>query len=79
MGEQSVVGIVEAERLALQDAQDVHRFTLYERWREPSVDAFVKNQAAKSYRKAYEDKLPALLQSPRTVSVLQYVNEWHRK
>jgi quinol monooxygenase YgiN len=63
-----------------QDAQDAHRFTLYERWREPSVDAFVKHQLeAKNYRKAYEDKLPALLQSPRTVSILQYVKEWHRK
>jgi quinol monooxygenase YgiN len=61
-----------------QDTQDASRFTLYERWREPSVEAFIKNQLeAKRYRKAYEDKLPALLVSPRTASVLSYVEEWH--
>ena len=48
-----------------QDAQDANIFTLYERWSELSVDDFVMNQLAKSYRKAYEEKLPTMLQSPR--------------
>lgn len=62
-----------------QDAQDANRFTLYERWSEPSVEAFIKNQLeAKSYRKAYEEKLPTLLETPRTASVLSYVQEWHQ-
>lgn len=63
-----------------QDTQDNNRFTLYERWREPSVEAFIKNQfEAKSYRKAYEEKLPSLLMSPRTTSVLNTLEEWHQQ
>jgi quinol monooxygenase YgiN len=62
-----------------QDAEDANRFTLYERWREPSVEAFVQNQLqAKSYRQSYEEKLPTLLDRPRTATVLKYVKEWHR-
>jgi len=62
-----------------QDTHDVNKFTLYERWRELSMEAFIQNQLkAKSYRKAYEEKLPTLLEAPRTVSVLSYVREWHR-
>lgn len=62
-----------------QDTQDTNRFTLYERWREPSIEAFVQNQLeAKSYRKAYEEKLPDWLEVPRTVSVLSYIKEWHQ-
>jgi quinol monooxygenase YgiN len=62
----------------LQDLQDSNRFTLYERWREPSVEAFMQNQfEAKSYRKAYEEKLPMLLEHPRTTSVLSPLKEWH--
>lgn len=62
-----------------QDAQDANRFTLYERWREPSVEAFMQNQLeVKSYRKAYEDKLPTLLEHPRTASILSYVKEWRQ-
>ncbi len=63
-----------------QDTQDVNRFTLYERWREPSVEAFIKNQfEAKSYHKVYEEKLPALLVSLRTTSVLSDIEEWHQR
>jgi quinol monooxygenase YgiN len=62
-----------------QDTQDPNRFTLYERWREPSVEAFVQNQLeAKSYRKAYEEKLPEWLEAPRTASVLSHIKEWHQ-
>ena len=63
-----------------QDLQDPNQFTLYERWSEPSVEAFVKNQMeAKSYRRAYEDRLPDLLQSPRTASILLPLKEWRRE
>jgi quinol monooxygenase YgiN len=62
-----------------QDTQDTNRFTLYERWREPSLEAFIKNQMeAKSYRKAYEEKLLILLEHPRTASVLSCIKEWHQ-
>jgi quinol monooxygenase YgiN len=62
-----------------QDTQQPNRFTLYERWREPSIEAFVKNQLeAKSYRKPYEEKLTAWLEEPRTVSILSHVREWHQ-
>jgi hypothetical protein len=43
------------------------------------LEALIKNQfEAKSYRRAYEEKLPTLLVSPRTTSVLSYVEEWHQ-
>jgi len=60
-----------------QSAEDANLFTLYERWREPSVEAFIKNQM-KEYRKAYEDLLPDLLQTPRTAMILSPVQEWKR-
>lgn len=59
-----------------QDAQDTNAFTLYERWREPSVEAFLANQA-KPYRAAYEARLPDLLQRPREPTVLLPLDEWH--
>lgn len=60
-----------------QDQQDPNLFTLYERWREPSVDAFLKNQM-KPYRQAYEARLPDLLQRPREPAVLSPLREWHK-
>jgi quinol monooxygenase YgiN len=60
-----------------QDMQDPNLFTLYERWSESSVDAFLKNQM-KPYRQAYEAKLPALLQRPREPAVLSPLGEWHK-
>ncbi len=60
-----------------QDTQDTSLFTLYERWNESSVDAFVKNQM-KPYRKDYDAKLPALLQRPREASILDPLGEWHK-
>lgn len=62
-----------------QDAEDANKFTLYERWSEPSREAFMKNQLeAKEYRKVYEEKLPAMLQSPRIITFLNSIKEWHR-
>ena len=60
-----------------QDAHDATAFTLYERWREPSVEAFLRNQDT-PYRRAYEARLPDLLQRPREPAVLLPLAEWHR-
>ena len=58
-----------------QDVNDEHLFTLYERWAEPSVEAFLKNQM-KPYRSAYEAKLENLLQRPREPQVLKLLGQW---
>ena len=58
-----------------QDASDEAIFTLYERWAEPSVEAFLKNQM-KPYRVEYEAKLEGLLQSPREAQVLVPLGQW---
>lgn len=60
-----------------QDAHDPNLFTLYERWTEPTVEDFLKNQM-KPYRQAYDEKLPALLQRPREASILVPLGEWHK-
>ena len=60
-----------------QDTQDPNLFTLYERWNESSVEAFLEHQM-KPYRVAYEAKLPALLQRPREPAVLVPIGEWHK-
>jgi len=63
-----------------QDANDPNKFTLYERWSEPSREAFMENQVnAKEYRKVYEQKLPGMLQSPRVITFLDSLKEWHRQ
>ena len=61
-----------------QDLQEPNLFTLYERWNEPSVAAFLENQS-KPYRTAYDAKLPDLLQRPREPSVLLPLGEWHKR
>ncbi|NZA27270.1 antibiotic biosynthesis monooxygenase [Luteimonas sp. SJ-92] len=60
-----------------RDAQDPTLFTLYERWAEPSVEAFLQNQD-KPYRREYEALLPDLLQGPREPQVLEPLEAWHR-
>lgn len=62
-----------------QDANDPTRFSVYERWTEPSAEAFMENQLhAKEYRKEYEERLPDLLASPRSITFLDPIKEWHR-
>jgi quinol monooxygenase YgiN len=62
-----------------QDANEPTKFTLYERWNEPSMDAFVKNQLeGKAYRDVYEEQLPDMVQSPRTFKVLKPVGNWNK-
>lgn len=61
-----------------QDPDDPCLFTLYERWREPSVEAFVARHMGKDYRLAYEARLPALLRAARTATVRRHLREWRR-
>lgn len=60
------------------DAHDPTLFTLYERWDEPSVEAFLQRQDT-PYRRAYEALLPDLLQGPREPQVLVPLGAWHRR
>ena len=61
-----------------QDAYENNQFTLYERWSEASVEAFMKNQM-KPYRVAYEAKLERLLLRPREPQILVPIGQWHKK
>lgn len=62
-----------------QDANEPTKFTLYERWAEPSMEAFINNQLnAKDYRKVYEEQLPHMVQSPRTFKVLKPTGFWNK-
>lgn len=61
-----------------QDKQVATLFTLYERWREPTLQAFIENQM-KPYRLRYEAKLPALLRRSREASILTPLGEWHKR
>lgn len=61
-----------------KDSEDDTKFTVYEIWSEPSMDAFFKNQITKDYRKEYEDNLPDMLQSDRVITVLEPIQEWHK-
>ncbi len=60
-----------------QDASDANRFVIYERWSEPSFDAFVVNQLkGKRYRDAYEANIADWLVEERKISVLKPMGEW---
>jgi quinol monooxygenase YgiN len=62
-----------------QDADDPNKFSLYEVWNEPSREAFMENQLnGKAYRDEYEKTLPGMLQSPRIITFLDPLKEWHR-
>lgn len=60
-----------------RDAHDPTLYTLYEHWNEPSVEAFLANQAT-DYRQRYEALLPSLLQAPREPQVLLPQRQWLR-
>ncbi|WP_206861248.1 putative quinol monooxygenase [Lysobacter changpingensis] len=57
------------------DASDPNQFTLYERWAEPGVEAFLRNQM-KPYRVQYDALIEPLLQRPREAQVLVPLGEW---
>lgn len=60
-----------------QDTQDENKFLIYERWSEPSMEAFMENQLrGKSYRDDYEARLPEWSSEPRKIAVLDPLGEW---
>jgi quinol monooxygenase YgiN len=62
-----------------QDAKEPNKFTLYEVWSEPSREAFFENQLnSKEYRKKYEENLPKMLTSPREITFLDLLHQWHQ-
>lgn len=62
-----------------QDVSDPNKFVIYERWSEPSFDAFVENQLkGKRYRDDYEAKISEWLVKERGISVLEPTGEWSR-
>jgi len=61
-----------------KDPEDSTKFTVYEIWSEPSMEAFFKNQITKEYRKKYEETLPEMLQGDRVITVLEPLKEWHK-
>jgi len=58
-----------------RDAADPNQFTLYERWAEPSVEAFLRNQM-KPYRVEYDAAIEPMLQRSREPQVLLPLGEW---
>lgn len=58
-----------------RDASDPNVYTLYERWQEPSVEAFLAHQLT-GYRQVYEDALPGFLATPRETAVLVPLRRW---
>ncbi|MFA8434915.1 MAG: putative quinol monooxygenase [Marinifilaceae bacterium] len=60
-----------------QDAEDPTRFSMYERWKVSSKDAFMTYQMdAKAYRREYEERLPQISKSPRKIHLLRPMAFW---
>lgn len=60
-----------------RDSNDPNKFVIYERWSEPSFEAFVENQLkGKRYRDDYEEKVSEWLVKDRGISVLEPISEW---
>ena len=63
-----------------RDSNDPNKFLIYERWSEPTMEAFMENQlTSKSYRDDYEARLPGWSSEPRKISVLEPIGEWETK
>lgn len=63
-----------------RNVNEPNKFTLYERWNEPSMDAFVQNKLeARAYRAEYEKILPDMLANPGTFTLLDSIGEWKRQ
>lgn len=63
-----------------QDSQDPNKFLIYERWSEPTMEAFMNNQlSGKTYREDYEARLPQWSSEPRKITVLEPIGEWVAK
>jgi quinol monooxygenase YgiN len=54
------------------------RYILYEIWKEPSVEAFLKNQSNKDYRMEFNSKIDGWVNKDKVVTILEPVREWHK-
>ncbi len=62
-----------------RDANDPNRFMIYERWSEPSFEAFVDNQLkGKRYRDDYESKIADWLVEDRAIKVFEPMGVWEK-
>ncbi len=62
-----------------RDASDPNKFLIYERWAEPSFEAFVEHHLkGKRYRDEYESKVSEWLVKDRGISVLEPMGEWQQ-
>lgn len=62
-----------------QDAHDPNTYLIYERWAEPTFEAFVENQLkGKHYRDEYEAKVSDWLVKDRGITVLEPLGEWSK-
>jgi quinol monooxygenase YgiN len=62
-----------------QDTNKANTYLIYERWSEPSFEAFVENQLkGKRYRDDYEAKIADWLVEDRKISVLSPTGEWSK-
>lgn len=60
-----------------QYTEEPTRFSMYERWRESSKEAFMTYQMdAKIYRREYEERLPLLSDTPRKIHLLRPLAFW---
>ncbi len=60
-------------------SSDPIKFLIYERWAEPSFEAFVEHQLkGKRYRDEYESKVSEWLVEDRAISVLEPMGEWQK-
>lgn len=60
-----------------KDANNPNKFVIYERWSEPTFEAFVENQLkGKRYRDEYEANISKWLEKDRGITVLEPIGEW---
>ena len=61
-----------------KDSSNDTRYILYEIWKEPSVEAFSKNQGNKDYRMEFNSKIDEWTKSDKVVTLLEPVQAWHK-
>lgn len=60
-----------------KDANNPNKFVIYERWSEPTFEAFVENQLkGKRYRDEYETNISKWLEKDRGITVLEPIGDW---
>ena len=61
-----------------KDSNDNERYLLYEIWKEPSVEEFLKNQSNKDYRMEFNSKIDDWIKKDKVVTMLDPVQAWHK-